>query len=945
MRNSYNASRARVRRRRVSRWSAAGIAAALSGALILTGLPAVADEAPTPEPTTPITVQNTVPDAGTPDAAVPDETPGADVAPEDEAVAPEDADGDVADGVAADDNSVDRASDGAEPHALEAAISPLAVTTFVCEAERVYTLSRPTSGSTSEVRLVNTATGVSTAGVSFSQRNTNGLAMSGDATTAYAVLQGERNSGDLPSSQTDIYAVTADGNTSTVSQALSLVSGSYSISRSALVAGAINPVNGYYYFAGYGAPSGSSRAQLYLYAYDLVNNSYKGMVGRVGISGSDSSFRANGDMAFDAQGNLYIIWSGASGNNVANQLVRVDAGNVPAVGGTGTIASTSLTAPASATDGQVYNGATFDANGSFVIQKTNANITGGTTRIVTSDPNTGTYTNTVSITPVFFGTDLASCAYPPTLQLKKNVVGRVADGDQFQLQVRQSGSSTDLANETTSGSATGVQAVVAGPVIAVPGRQYTIREVQAGSSVLMDYATAYACYWGSETSPFAIGTVTGSSPREATLPAVPSNRSGQALTCTFTNTPLISPVTITKYVQDSRGENQQVASGWTVGAAVSATTGSATPTPSAPTAQTNASGQASWSLRFGSLNDRASITVSETQKTGHQFVSGQCVVTPLTGSPRTVSLSNEVGAAITGVAPGDKVACTYVNKVRPATVTIGKQLQDFTGANAQPAGGWTVGATLVSPASGVTITTPATAQTQPGTGQVSTPWTVDYPVPAAGQSLASATVNVQETMQTGYAFVSGTCTITSASGTSRSQELASATAQLTELAPGDAAVCTFTNKPIPGTVTWEKVDAAGNHLGGSEWTLSGLDLSSTTVVDCTSATCDPGPYRDQDPAPGVFRIVGLAWGDYTLVESSAPAGFVRDDTPHNFTISAGARDYVFASAFVNIPREGPPLPLTGGQSATMYTLLGGGLLGLASVWAVLRRRRNIRGAA
>ena len=920
-----------MRRRRVSRWSAAGIAAALSGALILTGLPAVADETPTPEPTTPITVQNTVPDAGTPDAAVPDETPGADVAPEDEAVAPEDADGDVADGLAGRDGgeATENLTD-----TLDNAVSPLAAagTAPVCQAGYVYSVS-----GTGVVRQVNATT--SPTSVTHFDGNAwdtvsdsssiNGLAISANGAYMYAY---ERSGGTVvfPNAARILRYTAATGLWEQLPPSTGITTGN----NQSLVAGAVDLSNGKYLFGGFHAVERGSlwssyyEYQFRIYQFDPATqlSTYKGYIwtGQTARSAGNLP-AANGDMAFDAAGNLYIVRS----SDNSTSIYSVTAANLAAASNGSFIASQK--AADSSTTGILasVNGIAFDATGHVYL--------GNTTTVRKYDPTTWAQVGGNVTDGLSNSTDLASCNSPANLTVKKNVVARAADGDQFTLAVR-SGTAT-AATATTTGTATGIQPDQVGPIPVIAGNTYTIAETASGTTNLATYASTYVCTVAGNSTPIASGASTTGA---VTIPV--SSGAGAAVECVFTNMPLTASVTITKQVQDSQGQNLSVAQGWTVNAAVAATTGTVTRTPNAPQ-ETNASGWATWGLQFGTAASRTTVNVSETQRPGFQFVSATCTVTKLDGTTTTSTPPNEAAFALTGVAPGDKVACTYVNKVRPATVTIGKQLQDFTGANAQPAGGWTVGATLVSPASGVTITMPATAQTQRVTGQVSTPWTVDYPVPAAGQSLASATVNVQETMQTGYAFVSGTCTITSASGASRSQELLSATAQLTGLAPGDAAVCTFTNKPIPGTVTWEKVDAAGNHLGGSEWTLSGRDLSSTTVVDCTSASCDPGPYRDQDPAPGVFRIVGLAWGDYTLVESSAPAGFVRDDTPHNFTISAGARDYVFASAFVNIPREGPPLPLTGGQSATMYTLLGGGLLGLASVWAVLRRRRNIRGAA
>lgn len=114
-----------------------------------------------------------------------------------------------------------------------------------------------------------------------------------------------------------------------------------------------------------------------------------------------------------------------------------------------------------------------------------------------------------------------------------------------------------------------------------------------------------------------------------------------------------------------------------------------------------------------------------------------------------------------------------------------------------------------------------------------------------------------------------------------------------------------------GAVTWTKVSSDSNNvdpLPGSQWTLkqtktfsweNGMakytdvtsDTALATVTDCVDgqssvADCSAqtGEYVDLDGAAGRFKISGLAWGEYELIESKAPDGYDLDATPHKFRI-------------------------------------------------------------
>lgn len=158
---------------------------------------------------------------------------------------------------------------------------------------------------------------------------------------------------------------------------------------------------------------------------------------------------------------------------------------------------------------------------------------------------------------------------------------------------------------------------------------------------------------------------------------------------------------------------------------------------------------------------------------------------------------------------------------------------------------------------------------------------------------------------------------------------------------------TNTTHRVLGSVTWQKVAAGSSDLlAGSTWTLTGPDVpENTVVVDCTEATCPAGAYLDQNPAPGEFSLTDLAWGDYTIVEKTAPAGYYLNTSAKQFTIGSeqpGVLDVVDVGAIENIPINPPEIPLTGGLGRDFFTILGLSVLALGLVAAAAVQVRNRR---
>lgn len=134
----------------------------------------------------------------------------------------------------------------------------------------------------------------------------------------------------------------------------------------------------------------------------------------------------------------------------------------------------------------------------------------------------------------------------------------------------------------------------------------------------------------------------------------------------------------------------------------------------------------------------------------------------------------------------------------------------------------------------------------------------------------------------------------------------------------------ITNTRKTGSVTWTKVSSDSNNanpLPGSQWTLKQTktfswadgvakytDVTSEatlgTVTDCVdgqNAKCSTqtSKYVDLDGASGKFKISGLGWGEYELVESKAPDGYDLDNTPHKFRIGPLEGDNIAGNWYAN----------------------------------------------
>lgn len=200
------------------------------------------------------------------------------------------------------------------------------------------------------------------------------------------------------------------------------------------------------------------------------------------------------------------------------------------------------------------------------------------------------------------------------------------------------------------------------------------------------------------------------------------------------------------------------------------------------------------------------------------------------------------------------------------------------------------------------------------------------------------------------------------------------------------------NERKTGSVAWNKVSAKDNDkkLSGSEWQLeikSGgnwIPLSynaaaegsvkwlqpadsdaPTAIIDCESEGCEGA---DAEAGAGEFRLAGLGWGTYRLIETKAPDGFVLPDknvTWYEFTIDAdhtgktaialqasgekGSNAKELLTPSVSDGQGQKPntianvavvvqLPFTGGMTDRAWLLGGLALCALAALGSKLRKR-------
>jgi LPXTG-motif cell wall-anchored protein len=617
-------------------------------------------------------------------------------------------------------------------------------------------------------------------------------------------------------------------------------------------------------------------------------------------------------MAFDNRGNLYVLGAATVANASSAAIFTVTADTLAAATGGTLPVSTSTTRTLNGLDatpafGSV-NGIAFSPRGTIYLSSS--------TSTYEFDPTTWTR---VAGTPRvdFAATDLAGCNSPGTVTLQKNVVGRAVSADQFQLTLADVNGT--LGSATTTGTGTGRQAAQVGAFPAAIGSTFTVSEAMAAgsTSALGVYTVRLECWADGIRIANASATTT-----TVTMP----DRFGANVVCTFFNSPSpVATVTVTKRVLDPATNQSAPAAGWSLGAAATATAGSATVLPSeAPRQLSDIAGNAVWSVLFGSTASRASLTISEVQQTRFTFVSGTCTVN---GADRAVTFATAngvVSGTLTGIAPSAVVACTLVNQ--PVTsLTLVKTVSSGSAA----ATDWTL-----------TATAPTGALAGP-TGRTGTAATTNVPVsPARPYRLSETGTNAAYVQVGAWRCVEAT-----------GAEVAVTTASDVTVRTGAAVTCTVTNATATLTLL-KDVTTPSTGFVPSTWTVTATPAALTGATLPTQSRVGAA----YEPVAGnAASTVEVRPGHgYTLSEAPTVAGtrlayqtlrLERLDgstwtTVAGRAITAPAAGQNAVYRFVNAPVAGPVLPLTGGVGADAFVIAGGLLLALTVAGAVIHRRRR-----
>lgn len=271
--------------------------------------------------------------------------------------------------------------------------------------------------------------------------------------------------------------------------------------------GAVNPLTGLYY---YGAFSGTT---VNIYVYDpTTNNALPGPVASVTTVNPPG---ANGDMAFDKTGRLYLV-----AGSTSEAALYVAQGAVPSSGTGATLTSREISRGATTA---TTNGIAFGSDGFLYL--------GGTTVLQKTNPITGAPTGTSFPLNGVTSTDLGTCANPSTA---RTVTGFDGPRDQPTDKVRivvdggsygPHGSTPDFP-VSTSGDDGGE--IPSEPGLIIPGETYTVRQEPVGSTNLTVYNTTWTC---TDENGVVVSSGTGNT---ASFTA-PTGTVGANVDCAFVN--------------------------------------------------------------------------------------------------------------------------------------------------------------------------------------------------------------------------------------------------------------------------------------------------------------------------------------------------------------------------------------------------------------------------
>ncbi|WP_218711388.1 LPXTG cell wall anchor domain-containing protein [Arthrobacter sp. BF1] len=770
------------------------------------------------------------------------------------------------------------------------AVQALAATpALTCASGVVYTID--TGG---QIRQVSTDTGAqSQVGAFDASSSLNGFALSKDGNYAYAVRTTPDQSGNMT-----VYRYEPSTGATTSSAGVQNISGSQ-----AFVMGGINPVNGFYYYGRI-----NSSYMLEIFAFNTVTNQSVGKVGSVDV-GTDNrdNRRGNGDLVFSSDGKMYFVASSGAGRADSNVIMEVS--NVPTTRGSGNLIATIVTALTPTN--QRFNGIAF-AGGNLYLD-----TTGG--HLYKVDASTGQQVGSSAITTGLSSpVDMASCQYNNTLQVQKNIGGRVVSTDQFKL-TASVGATEIGASGTTAGSATGLQTGPGTFASSIPtsGSTITIREVGVAGADLAQYTSSWVC--SSADGAWTKKSEDGTSSTSGTFVFPAQSNAGVNVTCVFTNTPLSAKVTVTKTWVNAISGDQ---------ASFTANAGTVS-SPDSPegssTAPTNGN------VITASFARGTTVNVSEVLATGNKGV-----------YTTTLKCTNAAGTSVGTVEAGalkgsftlgaSDVICAFTNTNKAATIMVQKQWivdgKPYTNGQ-QPAG---ISAALTL------------------TGATAPKWGTVYPGYFAGNTVTIAeTTTIDPTMACKVADSQ----VTLANGTTTSSKVPYAAV----LAAG-ANSYTVTNT-VECTTVLTLLKFIDNSNGGTlvpgDFTLTAKPgtgealtvAGANTVADANTKSVTAGlNYELSESSAGKPAYLQLSLQRYTG-KLNADKSLANPDAWMNaesatVSVQTGKHEVY---RFVNASVPAFALPLTGGAGNWTYMVVGGGLLLVAilfTAWVLVRKSKTNR---
>lgn len=373
-------------------------------------------------------------------------------------------------------------------------------------------------------------------------------------------------------------------------------------------------------------------------------------------------------------------------------------------------------------------------------------------------------------------------------------------------------------------------------------------------------------------------------------------------------------VNVSKRVLDSSG-NEQPSAGWEF--TVSSSSG--TVSPSASQLTTSPDGNASWGIQFSQPDETGTVTIVESPRSDWTVQSVTCTVN---GASRPVTVGATVTISDVGI--GDQVNCVFTN-AQASTLTLVKELNTQYDLEASPDQWQLTAAGAATTVEGLSGTDAVTSvAVQPGQYTLSESLLPAYAAKGPGYELESLVC--EDSATGGDVSIDGD--------------------QRINIAVGADVVCTFTNRDLPGSVSWGKIAAETEVLlSGSEWLLTGPGIDPEgLVIEDFEGTPPNADGPDQDGAGGTFLIEELAWGNYTLVETRAPAGYQlsTDEIPFEIGPESGSESLnIVLERIENRKQDALAIPLTGGIGTHLFIIIGAVLMALA-LGAVIWQRRKAR---